>query len=127
MTMHTHSAAANGHRLPAAERPADPIEPPDPDRTTASKSADVYAYLTEIEAARRRQLEELPPTDLDAVAAAHRGCVERVLQEVRTAIARLDAGVYGTCAGCAREIPQARLELRPWAVTCATCGSRDRS
>jgi DnaK suppressor protein len=125
--MHTHSAESGGHRLPAGEPQTNLVRPPHHHAAARSVSAEVYAHLTEIEDARRRQLEALPPTDLDAVAAAHRGCVERILQEVRTALARLDAGVYGTCAGCAREIPQARLELRPWAVTCATCGSRDRS
>ena len=89
--------------------------------------AEVCAHLTQVEAARQRQLEALPPTNLDAVAVAHRDCVERILREVRTARDRLAAGTYGTCASCAREIPQARLELRPWATTCVACGSRDRS
>jgi DnaK suppressor protein len=110
MTMNTHSAASSGRRIPAAD-----------------PRAELHAYLTEIEAARQRQLEALPATDLDAVAAAHRACVERILQEVRNAIGRLDAGVYGKCAECGREIPQDRLELRPWAITCAACGSRNRS
>ncbi len=39
------------------------------------------------------------------------------------ALARLDAGTYGICARCGREIPPARLEIRPDAVTCVPCAA----
>ena len=31
---------------------------------------------------------------------------------------RIDAGTYGTCAGCGATIPEERLELRPFTATC---------
>ena len=43
------------------------------------------------------------------------------LVEVDDALARLDAGTYGTCERCGAEIAAARLEARPTARTCVTC------
>lgn len=86
----------------------------------------VYDYLTRAEAARQRQLDDLPTVDLDPVAVAYRASVERILTEVRTALRRADAGLYGVCSGCGAAIPPERLELRPWATACARCASRQR-
>lgn len=44
--------------------------------------------------------------------------LQRTLNEVRDARARLEAGSYGRCTVCGREIPAGRLEFRPWAATC---------
>ena len=38
--------------------------------------------------------------------------------EVEAALARLDAGTYGSCVDCGRPIDQARLEFRPEAARC---------
>jgi len=38
--------------------------------------------------------------------------------EVQAALARLDAGTYGTCVDCGRPIEDARLEFRPEAARC---------
>ena len=38
--------------------------------------------------------------------------------EVAAALARLDAGTYGTCVDCGRPIDPARLEFRPEAARC---------
>ena len=43
------------------------------------------------------------------------------LAEIDAAYARLDAGTYGTCTGCGRPIPPARLAARPVARTCVAC------
>ena len=43
------------------------------------------------------------------------------LAAVRAALARLDAGTYGVCAVCGRQILDARLEALPTATTCVTC------
>ena len=59
---------------------------------------------------------------VDALAAA---ATER-LTEVDRALARLDAGTYGTCSSCGRPIPPARLEVRPTATTCVDCASAGR-
>ncbi len=38
--------------------------------------------------------------------------------EVEAALARLDAGTWGTCVDCGRQIDEARLEFRPEAARC---------
>ena len=46
------------------------------------------------------------------------------LDEVDAALARLDAGTYGTCEACGDPIGEGRLEARPAARTCIRCASR---
>jgi len=45
------------------------------------------------------------------------------LVDVRAAIARWEAGDYGTCERCGRPIAEARLEARPTARRCVACAS----
>jgi RNA polymerase-binding transcription factor DksA len=51
---------------------------------------------------------------LDATIAS----TEAQIAELRTALARIADGTYGTCAVCGDPIPEARLEVRPAATTC---------
>lgn len=46
------------------------------------------------------------------------------LQQVDVAIERWDAGTYGVCANCGRPIPDARLEVRPFATHCVACAEK---
>ncbi|MEZ5319098.1 MAG: TraR/DksA C4-type zinc finger protein [Vicinamibacterales bacterium] len=43
------------------------------------------------------------------------------LARVADALRRLDAGLYGRCATCGREIASARLRALPFAVRCRQC------
>jgi RNA polymerase-binding transcription factor DksA len=45
---------------------------------------------------------------------------ERVIE----ALARLEAGSYGRCLDCGRELPDERLEARPEAARCVDCQQR---
>lgn len=45
------------------------------------------------------------------------------LAEADAALARMDAGEYGTCVDCGKEIPEARLEARPMSITCVDCAA----
>jgi RNA polymerase-binding transcription factor DksA len=54
------------------------------------------------------------------------GELEKLGEEVRAAVAKLDAGTYGRCDDCAKPIPTARLEALPWATRCVACQSRLR-
>jgi len=47
--------------------------------------------------------------------------VDRLLDEVEAALARLDDGTYGTCAGCGSAIDDARLSREPTVRTCTAC------
>ena len=50
--------------------------------------------------------------------------LQDALSEVDQAIARLDAGTYGTCQSCGRGISPERLEAMPASRVCITCASR---
>lgn len=52
-----------------------------------------------------------------ALAAAARAS----LADMDAALARLDSGTYGTCAGCGERIPDPRLEALPEATHCVGC------
>ena len=45
-------------------------------------------------------------------------------ERVREALARLDAGTYGRCVECGKELPDERLEARPEAERCVDCQQR---
>jgi RNA polymerase-binding transcription factor DksA len=44
-----------------------------------------------------------------------------VLEDVDDALRKVDAGEYGCCERCGREIPAERLEAVPHARDCVTC------
>ena len=48
-----------------------------------------------------------------------------VLAEIDSALARIDAGTYGTCTNCGNEIAVGRLEAQPWASLCIDCARSD--
>jgi len=90
------------------------------------------AQLSDERASLRRQLADLTGLDVDhnfadsSQVAAEQGEVRvlaenfrALLAEVEHAIAKLDAGTYGTCEVCGRPIAEARLEAMPatrWCV-----------
>ena len=43
------------------------------------------------------------------------------LEAVEAALARLDAGTFGTCVRCGRPIAPDRLDALPWAAHCIDC------
>src|SRR5436190_12857888 len=47
--------------------------------------------------------------------------VKRHLDQVDEALARIEAGTYGTCINCGKPIPPARLEARPSSLYCIDC------
>ena len=46
------------------------------------------------------------------------------LSQITAALSRLDAGSFGVCESCGRDIPEARLVARPSASLCVDCASR---
>lgn len=50
---------------------------------------------------------------------------QTVLSEIDAALGRIEAGTYGTCANCGKEIPAGRLEAHPWASLCIDCARLD--
>lgn len=47
-----------------------------------------------------------------------------LLDQVNAALARLDAGTYGICASCGKEIGARRLEALPYATLCVECQAK---
>src|SRR5436190_6383788 len=50
---------------------------------------------------------------------------EHVLADIDAALKRITDGTSGSCTNCAKQIPEERLEARPWATLCIGC-QRDR-
>ena len=46
---------------------------------------------------------------------------EHVLADIDAALQRIEGGTYGICTNCGKQIPQERLEARPWATLCIDC------
>ena len=43
------------------------------------------------------------------------------LQQIDSALDRINQGTYGRCVKCGKEIPHERLEVLPYALMCITC------
>lgn len=43
---------------------------------------------------------------------------QQTLDQIDRALAKLDAGTYGTCETCGKPIGEERLRARPWATLC---------
>ena len=43
---------------------------------------------------------------------------QQTLDQIDRALAKLDAGTYGTCERCGKAIGEERLRARPWATLC---------
>lgn len=56
--------------------------------------------------------------------AALAASLQETLDDIETALAKLDEGTYGTCEGCGKAIPAARLEAMPAARLCIECASK---
>ena len=52
---------------------------------------------------------------------------EKLLAQVKEALARFERGTYGICQQCRQEIDPARLEALPYANLCLRCQQRNRS
>lgn len=46
---------------------------------------------------------------------------EHVLADINAALERIEAGTYGICANCGKQIAEERLDARPWATLCIDC------
>jgi RNA polymerase-binding transcription factor DksA len=51
---------------------------------------------------------------------------QRHLEEITTALQRLDSGTYGNCEVCGSAIAEERLAARPTARICIACAERRR-
>lgn len=55
----------------------------------------------------------------------HQRRFEGKLAQIDAALARVDAGTYGTCAVCGKPIPAERLEILPETAYCVTDAAKE--
>ncbi len=96
------------------------------DTAPATGEHDRFRALLEehrADCARQREeaLAECAQSVPDPVAQRRSADLLVTLGEIDAALARIQAGTYGRCTGCQAEIPEERLELRPFAGTCVRC------
>lgn len=53
--------------------------------------------------------------------------LQRQQERVREALARIDAGTYGRCVDCGRELSDERLDARPEASRCVDCQQKSEA
>ena len=53
-----------------------------------------------------------------------RGRERKLMEKVEEALARIEDGSYGICAGCGEDIAPKRLEARPVAKYCIDCKTK---
>lgn len=70
---------------------------------------------------REQALAECAQSVPDPVALRRSADLQTTIGEIDEALARIDAGTYGRCVACGSEIPEERLELRPFAGRCVNC------
>jgi DnaK suppressor protein len=49
---------------------------------------------------------------------------DETLNQIEEALERMEAGIYGTCSDCGKEIPRARLNAIPYATRCVKCATQ---
>ena len=94
--------------------------------TTPATGWDRFRTLLETQRAdcvqqREQALAECAQSVPDPVAQRRSADLQDTIAEIDAALARIDAGTYGTCTQCGAAIPEERLELRPFAATCVAC------
>ena len=70
---------------------------------------------------REAALAECAQSVPDPVAQRRSADLQVTIGEIDAALARIEAGTYGTCVSCGSAIPEERLELRPFAGRCVAC------
>jgi RNA polymerase-binding transcription factor DksA len=70
---------------------------------------------------REEALVECAQSVPDPVAQRRSADLQDTIAQIDKALARIEAGTYGSCDRCGAAIPEERLELRPFAGRCVAC------
>ena len=105
--------------MPTSTTPIAPTAP----ATTTSEPYRALLLAQRADCLRQRELAlaETATSVPDPVAVSRAAALLRTLEEIDTALDRIDAGSYGTCVHCGTAIPPERLEFRPHAAGCVSC------
>jgi DnaK suppressor protein len=85
------------------------------------RSAEESAAPVELDQSRVGRLSRMDAMQSQAVAAESQRRRRAELTRVRAALARIEAGEWGTCLECGEPIAPRRLELDPSAFRCIEC------
>jgi DnaK suppressor protein len=93
------------------------------DTTTGQDRFRALLQNQRIECVQQREeaLAECAQSVPDPVAQRRSADLQRTIEEIDAALARIEAGTYGVCVTCGAAIPEERLELRPFAGRCVAC------
>ncbi|WP_419999840.1 TraR/DksA family transcriptional regulator [Streptomyces boninensis] len=101
--------------------------PQTPPRTGPAAHAEIKRRLEHARSTRLAQLQALAESGQgpdDHLLSSQQEAIQRVLDEIESAFARVENGTYGTCPGCSRPVPPERLEILPHTLHCVACQSR---
>lgn len=92
------------------------------------RKAEIENRLGKVETSMRKTYakdweEQSIERETDEVVDALDETLRTELNQVNTALARVDKNEYGVCAVCDEPIPVARLEALPYTDRCVTCAS----
>lgn len=110
----------DGEGMTQLEPPVAPVEA-GPERLTAREALRCLEHERATRLAQLRAIGEAWQEAEEQVMAAQKETIERVLKEVEAALDRVRDGSYGTCPGCSKPIPVARLEILPYTRFCVPC------
>lgn len=96
-------------------------------RALLEELADCQRALAEHTAALDDFIDDEVDPDSRSHTAASRQRADESIADITAALARLDAGSYGTCTGCGDAIAAARLEALPATRSCISCAADGRS
>lgn len=106
-----HTALGAYHNHPVSDSPRVPADRPLPDEAST---------LDPI-----RAIEVVPPESSDIETRSRRiAQLEDLLRHTQAALLRLEQGVFGKCTHCGHEIAADRLQVVPYAPTCAACAAQ---
>jgi len=87
-----------------------------------ARLGELRVALSPDEAAELKDLEALGDvSSTTGVSAAIVEITSRTLQDIESALDRLESGTYGRCSDCGAEIPAARLRAVPFTERCRGC------
>jgi DnaK suppressor protein len=84
------------------------------ERIAAASNEGREARATEVE----DTADEATTSELQSTAFAVGALETKTLEQVRSALRRIEDGTYGLCIDCGRPIEPARLEAVPWTPYC---------
>jgi RNA polymerase-binding transcription factor DksA len=92
-----------------------------PGRLSAHEARQRLAHERDTRLTQLRALAEAGQEAEEQFMPGQRDTIERVLEEIDAAFARVRDRTYGACLGCSKPIPVERLEILPYTRFCVPC------